>query len=394
MKLKKAFGILLVLALAAFWMINSDVTPRAAAFELTQLTVKASSTKNVKVKVKWAKSKKASIYRIYRSKAFKNEPFFGLSNKKLKYKKIKTVGSSTTKCTDSGLKFKRWYVYKVVAYKKSGSSYKKIGTSDFTIYTGPDTVMWDEYLYADGYISPSRIDLTMYYGGQGMNSSGIEIYRKETGGKYEKIKTIKRDKESYCATYQDESVVTGTTYKYKVRSYKKVGGKKRYGQWSDVMTKRAVTQNGSFAATYLDPASGESVDQLLIQVDSNSETGDLKFTSERLYPYDDPDGFNFFKVYYSTDGQATWAAVSYDEPLVLKTKESVVLKLVPQEWIYDSTTGTGYAKDTTYNVPTDGFTLSTSHPIYYNNVISDCELAISADNTGTLGTSIAEEYVH
>ncbi len=382
-----AMTLALVVSIGCF----PGVQPGAAeAFELTSLTPTATSTKNVKVKVKWNKSSKAKIYRIYRSKAFKNEPDSGLTNKQLKYKKIKTTGSSVTKYTDKNVKYNRWYVYKVVALKKKGSSYKKVEESELSVYTGPDTMMWDDYLYADGYVSPSRIDLWIYYGGQGMKAQGFQIYRKEAGGKYQKIKTIKRKKNKSYVTYKDKTVTTGTTYKYKIRSYRKIGNKKKYGPWSEVMTKRAVKKNGTFEATYLDAAYGSSVTQMLVQLTSTAKMGNLKFTEEYLYP-EEEDAGTYFKVYYSTDGQKTWTATS-DKALVLKTGKSVILKLVPVVWVSDGTTGS--MQETTYTVSTDGFTLQTDYPVYYNNVISNCTLQIGSDGTGTLGTSIAEEYVH
>ncbi|WP_143010278.1 hypothetical protein [Eubacterium oxidoreducens] len=381
----------MVLAMVVSIGCYPGVQPTAAeAFKLTSLTPKAISTKNVKVKVKWNKSSKAKLYRIYRSKALKKEPDSGLTNKQLKYKKIKTTGSGTTKYTDNNVKYGRWYVYKVVALKKKGSSYKKVEESELSVYTGPDTMMWDDYLYADGYVSSSRIDLWIYYGDQGMKAQGFQIYRKEVGGKYKKIKTIKRKKNKSYVTYKDKTVTTGTTYKYKIRSYRKVGTKKKYGPWSEVMTKRAVKKNGVFEATYLDAALGSTVDEMVVQLTSTEKMGNLKFTEEFLYQ-EDIDATTYFKVYYSTDGQKTWTATS-DKTLVLKTGKSVILKLVPVVWVSDGTTGSAQA--TTYTVPTEGFTLQTNNPVYYNNVVSNCTLQIGSDGTGTLGTSIAEEYVH
>ncbi|WP_099467088.1 lectin like domain-containing protein [Konateibacter massiliensis] len=64
--------------------------------------------------------------------------------------------------------------------------------------------------------------------------TGYEIYRYNTSTKkYEKIATNKKASKN---TYTDKSREAGTSYKYKVRAYKKSGSKYTYGTYSSVLT--------------------------------------------------------------------------------------------------------------------------------------------------------------
>lgn len=69
--------------------------------------------------------------------------------------------------------------------------------------------------------------------------SGYEIYRYDSSKKkYTKIKTITK---ASTATYTDKKKSSGTSYKYKVRAYKKNGSKKTYGSYSSVLTTATKT---------------------------------------------------------------------------------------------------------------------------------------------------------
>ena len=69
-------------------------------------------------------------------------------------------------------------------------------------------------------------------------ASGYEIYRSASeDGKYSRIKTVTKGS---AKTYTDKSKVSsGKTYYYKIRAYRKVDGKKVYGAYSGVISKKA-----------------------------------------------------------------------------------------------------------------------------------------------------------
>lgn len=78
-------------------------------------TPKISSTSKRKIKLSWSASYKADGYQIYRS-----------TSKNGKYKRVATVKSKTT-YTDTGLKSKKTYYYKVRPYWKNSKGKKKYG---------------------------------------------------------------------------------------------------------------------------------------------------------------------------------------------------------------------------------------------------------------------------
>ncbi len=79
-----------------------------------------------------------------------------------------------------------------------------------------DSYEYNEYWYADGY----------------------QIYRKTSGGKWKKLKTIKKTSQT---TYTDKSVKSGKTYKYKIRAYVKKNSKTITGAFSTVGVAKAKT---------------------------------------------------------------------------------------------------------------------------------------------------------
>ena len=60
-----------------------------------------------------------------------------------------------------------------------------------------------------------------------ISATGYEVYR-ATGGSWKKIATVK------SISYTNKKLKKGTTYKYKVRAYKVINGKKLYSGYSTV----------------------------------------------------------------------------------------------------------------------------------------------------------------
>lgn len=89
---------------------NGYLLKKATAYHVDKVSkVQQSSTYASKVKVKWSKVANADGYIIYRADA-----------KNGTYKKIKTVGASTTTFSNTGLRSATEYYYKVKAYQKIG----------------------------------------------------------------------------------------------------------------------------------------------------------------------------------------------------------------------------------------------------------------------------------
>lgn len=240
-------------------------------------TLSAKATSYDTVKLTWKKVSGASGYRIYRYDSAARS-----------YKKLKTIsGGSTVSYTDTGRSMGTTYKYRVKAYKKSGGSTafskasntasartestmtgKTNGTS-VTVRKGPSVsqgklqtlginvgvtitgTSGDWYQVSlpaagqpkTGYISKSYVtiirkpalSLAAAAGkiklawNEISGANGYEICRYDTAKKkYVRIKTIKKGS---TVSYTNSGLKKNTTYKYKIRSYKTVRGRKIYSYY-------------------------------------------------------------------------------------------------------------------------------------------------------------------
>lgn len=255
-------------------------TPGASAVvttpDVTELSGKASSYD--KVKLTWKKIPEATGYAVYRYNSSKGA-----------YEKIKTISSANTvSYTDTGRTMGTTYKYRVKVYKKteSGTVYSKASNTvsvktdstmtgktnatSVVVRKGPSTLKgklttlkintgvtitgisgsWYKISIKTGgkkktgYIkksyvtiirkptlsvkaaAPDKIKLTW---DKISGASGYEIQRyNPSTGKYVKIKTIKKGS---TVSYTNSGLTSGLTYKYKMRSYKTVKGKKIYSYY-------------------------------------------------------------------------------------------------------------------------------------------------------------------
>lgn len=240
-------------------------------------TLSAKATSYDTVKLTWKKVSGASGYRIYRYDSAARS-----------YKKLKTIsGGSTVSYTDTGRSMGTTYKYRVKAYKKSGGSTafskasntasartestmtgKTNGTS-VTVRKGPSVsqgklqtlginvgvtitgTSGDWYQVSlpatgqpkTGYISKSYVtiirkpalSLAAAAGkiklawNEISGANGYEICRYDAAKKkYVRIKTIKKGS---TVSYTNSGLKKNTTYKYKIRSYKTVRGRKIYSYY-------------------------------------------------------------------------------------------------------------------------------------------------------------------
>lgn len=231
-----------------------------------------------KVKLTWKKVKEATGYAVYR---------YNASSKS--YKKIKTIsGAGTTSYTDSGRAMGTTYKYHIRTYKKSGGNTVYSGPSNtvsvktnaavtgktngsgVAVRKGPSILKsrlkslkfhsnvtitgtsgsWYQVSLKiggkkkTGYIkkyyvtiiekpelkispvSSSKIKLTW---DKISGASGYEIWRYDSSKKkYTKIKTIKNGS---TVSYTNSKLNKNKTYKYRIRSYKTVRGRKIYSDY-------------------------------------------------------------------------------------------------------------------------------------------------------------------
>ena len=159
---------------------------------LSKVTTESATNTADGVKITWKPVSKCSGYRIYRK------------TENGSYKRIATVkGSTKSYYTDKTAKSGTKYVYKVVAYSGSYTSY----------YTELSHYYLDtpELLSAKSGKSGITAKWETVKG-----ASGYYVYRKEGNGSYKKLATVKGASKY---SYLDKSAKKGRTYTYKVKAY-------------------------------------------------------------------------------------------------------------------------------------------------------------------------------
>lgn len=125
------------------------------------------------------------------------------------------------------------YLVKGTDYTVSYKNNTKIGTATVTIngkgkYNGTKTVEFKivpKKVTLKGSVSDNEAALSWK---KVKGATGYEVYRSVNGGAYKKLTDVKTTK--YTA-----KLSAGTSYKYKVRAYAVVNGKRVYGSWSKVI---------------------------------------------------------------------------------------------------------------------------------------------------------------
>ena len=171
------------------------------------------------VTINWNKVKDASGYRVYR---------YNTSTKK--WDKVATLsGGNTLSYKQTGLKTGTTYQYKVKAYVKyNGTTYWGNASAIITTTTKPAKVVMKSSYSAT--TKAIRINWTPVTG-----ASGYRVYRYDA--KTKKWVTLTTIKGGSVGTYKDsKSLKSKTSYKYKVKAYRTVGGVNYWGEASAVKT--------------------------------------------------------------------------------------------------------------------------------------------------------------
>lgn len=159
---------------------------------LSKVTTESAVNTENGVKVTWKPVSKCTGYRVYRK------------TENGSYKRIATVkGATKSYYTDKTAKSGTKYIYKVVAYSGSYTSY----------YTEVSRYYLEapELLRAKSGKSGVTAKWETVKG-----ASGYQVFRKEANGSYKKIATVKGGTKY---SYLDKSAKKGRTYTYKVKAY-------------------------------------------------------------------------------------------------------------------------------------------------------------------------------
>ncbi len=146
-----------------------------------------------------------------------------------------------TSYTDKKAVFGKRYVYTIECVKETkGGAVKLLTTDAITVPVGPGMGNWyrDESNVDDPGIdtTPRYIKIAFTQYGYPMKHDGFEIYRGKTEKKMKRIavvKTAKGYEGKSHVTYKDKNVKPLASYYYKVRPYKKMGGKIGVGTFTD-----------------------------------------------------------------------------------------------------------------------------------------------------------------
>ena len=201
---------------ASSWMDNSaksgksyyytvvayrDKTRSAFDTDRTIVRLDMPSVKNANaakgVQVKWNKISGAQSYDVYRSQY--------VNNAWTKWNKIASVSNGNISYTDSSVKEGTIYKYTVRAVKESAVSAYESGTEICYLSQPEFSLSGTNKGIAVGLKANKNID-------------GYLIYRKDSNGKWQRMTTVKANKDS---TWTDTKVKKNSQYTYTVRAYKK-----------------------------------------------------------------------------------------------------------------------------------------------------------------------------
>ena len=226
---------------------DTAVTAHAADYtpaKINSLSAKASYTK---VTLSWAEISGANGYRVYIYDA-----------KTKKYKKLTTIsGSSTASYKVTGLTPATGYRFKVRAYRKVNGKTYWGKTAAISVTTKSYTPAQVKGVSAEAFSDTAGA----LYWKKVANANGYRVYVYNTATKkYKKVATVSGgDNTNYDIT----GLTASTSYRYKVRAYRKAGGKTYWGKPSKAVT-LTTYQEGNWAEVYdtddwdlLDPSDWE-----------------------------------------------------------------------------------------------------------------------------------------
>ncbi len=204
----------------------NDLYRNAAAKELSNLNkmvkriprVSTAVNDPTTLTVKWNRIFGVSGYQVYRA-----------TSKNGTYKRVKTVGSTTTSFQNTKLKSGKTYYYKVRAYK--GSIYYPF--SSISSKALPVKVTKPKAPKISTKAGKRKITVKWK---KVAGATGYRVYRAtKKNGKYAAIKTVN----SKTTSFTNKKLKKGKRYYYKVKAYKTASGKRVYSNFSNKSNKTA-----------------------------------------------------------------------------------------------------------------------------------------------------------
>lgn len=173
-----------------------------------------------KLTINWKKTSGANGYRIYRI------------NDDGSYKYVTQINNGgTLSYTESGLNIGQSYIYKVRAYRtvnkekvygRYSEAIKAECSIDYpAVPEAPVLSRTTSYSYNKIKVTWNAVS----------SAEGYRVYRKTSGGSWKSLKTLSGSKTS---SYIDATAITGTTYFYTVRAYRKAYDKTLWSKYDKV----------------------------------------------------------------------------------------------------------------------------------------------------------------
>lgn len=183
--------------------------------------LKGSSLSSSSIQLKWSKNNVVDGYDIQR-----------YDSRSKSYKTISTLKKSITSYTNKGLKPGTSYKYRIRTYKVING--KKVYSS----FKNPVQVTTKKISNVSRFKVSSKTSSSIkLIWTKNSNASGYELERYNSGSKkYKKIATLKNTTTSYT----NKALKSNSTYKYRIRSYKTVNGKKYYSSYSSVVSTKTL----------------------------------------------------------------------------------------------------------------------------------------------------------
>ncbi len=181
----------------------------------------AVSTTATSAKLTWKAVAAAWGYEVWRSTTSSTSGF-----EQIEYIQNK----ATTSYTDTGLAAGKTYYYRVRAWRWRGGEEIFSLNSAITARTLPAK----PGSFKAASASYNSVKLTW---SKPAGASGYEVQRATGSGSYKTVKTITSGS---TLSYKNGSLKTGTSYKFRVRAYRLVGGVKKYGAYTAAKTAKPV----------------------------------------------------------------------------------------------------------------------------------------------------------
>lgn len=291
-----------------------------------------SAIQNLKsITLKWEKQENVSYYKIFRINSTKDY-YLGITPKEKQYKEIAKVSQDKTQYVDKKVKKVNKYCYIIKGYEKKNGKDKLICSTFadyiYLCYTpGLDRPSFGPSSFIENYSFPLSKICFSVNPGDGMKPTGYIIYRKKVGKKsYKRVKLKKLAKGEYL----DKKVAPGSFYKYKVKSYLRIGKKKYYSKMSSVLTLDTIRHIGKYNVKLLTPKKINTSTLSFKVTSKNKYNGNARFLpSYAGYYYQSSKKSNEIRYdlkldKYSFDNKI-WKKIS-KKGIVLKAKHTIYLQ--------------------------------------------------------------------